>query len=165
MATSATCIGIDIEEGRYLAPHAQSMIKYLASLVHMRSLGSALRISPLQLGALLGLAQWHAQLNRPTYSIFYHVYDFVRGEPGDVPVKLPENVWQEIVLFSCVLPCLEADLARPWLPELLASDASAAFGFGVQGRADWQSWHSCFPDVSWQRHRLGHHLILMPGLL
>ena len=141
LASSTTCIGIDVEAGRFLAPHLQSVLKFMAALVHMFRCGDNLLVSPLQLASLLGVAQWHAQLNRPTYSIFDHVYEFARRIPGNVPVQLPAVVMQELLQFLFLLPLLEADLARPWLPQILASDASPVYGFGVSA-------HRCSSDFA-----------------
>jgi len=130
-ATTATCVGIDVDSGRYLSPHAASLCKVIAAVTHMSSRKTDLLISPLQLAALLGVMQWECQLNRPTYSIFYHVYEFTKSLPDDVPKRLPSQAFQELLMFICLAPCLEADLARPWLNEVVASDASPVFGFGV----------------------------------
>ena len=64
-AKSTTCIGIDVEDGRYLALHSTSMLNFFSALVYMLSLGASLAMSPLQFAAILGIAQWHVQLNRP----------------------------------------------------------------------------------------------------
>ena len=130
-SANGTVIGIDLLEGRFLTPSVDSVVKFLAAIVHIASCGSDFKVAPLQLASILGVAQWHAQLNRPTYSIFFYAYDFVKILPGDIPLVLPSSVLQELLHFAFILPCLEADLTRPWLPEILASDASPDFGFGL----------------------------------
>jgi len=46
-------------------------------------------------------------------------------------MPLRHRILQELLLFIFLAPCLEADLARPWLGEVLATDASSEFGFGL----------------------------------
>ena len=71
LAADVTCIGIDVCGGRFLAPHADSLAKVLAAVCHMVTMGGDLLISPRQMAALLGVMQWHCQLNRPVFSAFF----------------------------------------------------------------------------------------------
>ena len=128
--TGVTCIGVDICQGIFLAPHNKKLCKIIAGM-----LGFVMRprreVTPDGLAALLGHFSWFAQLNRPLYSCFDTVYDFTRLEGPDVARNLPESCMHECLLFTCLLPMLEADLRRDWSTTLLATDASVNFGFGV----------------------------------
>lgn len=97
----------------------------------MAELEDELRMTPLQLAALLGVMQWHCQLNRLVYSVLCHVYAFAKLVPDEILKPVPREVLQELMRFIFLIPCLEADLARPWLGEVVASDASPEFGFGL----------------------------------
>lgn len=132
-ASSATCIGIDVCQGRFLAPSATSLVKLFCAVLYMWQCGAFLQTTPHQLAALLGVMQWHCQLNRPSFSVFHCVYEFTKSLPGNVAKPIPKRVFEEIALFIFLVPCLEADLARPWLGDVLASDASSAYGFGLCG--------------------------------
>ena len=45
--------------------------------------------------------------------------------------QLPVEVQSELMLHAALCPFLEADLSRPWLKRVVATDASPAYGFGV----------------------------------
>ena len=109
-------------------------------------------ISPKQLAAVIGAMQWHCQLNRPSFSVFHNVYLFTKRTPDDVCVPLPSECLHELVDFVFVLPTLLADLTRPWFPELVATDASPSYGFGVSSL-------TCDPRVA----RKVCHLAQVPG--
>ena len=125
---SGTAVGVDLCDGTFLAPSAS---KLLFALAHGADLLSRPRVSPLELHSLLGLLQWFDLLNRPLYSALDRVYDFVRDPADDVARVLPDDVRSELLLALLLAPLMEADLSRPWLPLLTATDASDAFGFGA----------------------------------
>ncbi len=79
----------------------------------------------------MGTCQWFALLARPFFAIFRHVYAFTRTEPLDVAIQIPSSVPAELCLFSALAPLLVADLARDYVPSIVASDAAPEFGFGV----------------------------------
>ena len=99
----------------YLSPSVKSVLLFLAALTYMNDAVTAVMISPRQFASMLGVLQWHSQLNRPMYSVFFYSYDFSRKEPPDLCVPLPAVVWQELLTFAFLIPYLEADLVRPWL--------------------------------------------------
>ena len=59
------------------------------------------------------------------------VYDFTRRSNNDVAQSLPTDCACELLTFLLLAPVLEADLRRPWLNNIVACDASSAYGFGV----------------------------------
>ena len=81
--------------------------------------------------SILGIDQWFCLLSQPHFSCFRETYSFVSREPGDVPVKVPLAVRDELMLFCALAPLLSADLSRDWLPLVTATDAAPEFGFGT----------------------------------
>ena len=87
--------------------------------------------TPAGLSRLLGVEQWFCLLNRPMFSIFDKVYEFVRKEPQTSAFVFPDAVWTELAVAAFLMPLLGADLSRDFLPQLIACDAAPEFGFGV----------------------------------
>lgn len=44
---------------------------------------------------------------------------------------MPDDVLRELLCFACLSPLLENDLRRAWSNQLIATDASVDFGYGV----------------------------------
>ena len=59
------------------------------------------------------------------------VYAFARQVPAGQAQTLPESAHAELLLTLSLAPFWEADLTRPWLPLITATDAAPEFGFGV----------------------------------
>jgi len=57
-------------------------------------------------------------------AVLQHVRDLVARQ-------VPAHVKHELCLFSMLCVYCEADITRPWCGDLVASDASWVFGFGV----------------------------------
>lgn len=125
-AESGTCVGIDLVGGRYLAPSSSAIRFVFDAIAFILKAFHSLLVSPRQLASLLGTMQWHCLLGRPTFSVFHHV----RGVLQDGGVLLPKEVVTELLHFALIAPLLEADVCRPWSSDLIATDASPAFGFG-----------------------------------
>ena len=89
------------------------------------------RASPRGFAAFLGLLQWFFQLQRGFFSILAECHEFARREPQDLVQPLGLRVQEELEVSLCLLPLLPASLTRPYSTELLATDASTDFGFGV----------------------------------
>ena len=58
-------------------------------------------------------------------------YEFVRRPDEDLRQPLPRDVIEELEVALVLLPLLPASLRRQYGRDLLASDASTSFGFGV----------------------------------
>ena len=125
---SATCIGIDVDAGRYLAPHASKAAMLVEAIGHLYS--GHVHLSDLELAALLGQCTWFGIMNRPSLGAFDEIYGITKAN-GSARQEIPSGVVQELVHFVSLLPLLEADLMRPWQKCILATDASIDFGFGV----------------------------------
>jgi hypothetical protein len=122
-------VGVDICDGKLLAPARVKLVSLLLGVAHF--LNTPMTISPVGLGAILGHMSWFTQLSRPLYSCFHSVYDFARIPDDSTPSHLPGCAACELLTFLLLAPLLEADLRRPWLGTLVATDASSVFGFGV----------------------------------
>eukprot|EP00930_Biecheleria_cincta_P034284 TRINITY_DN2370_c0_g1_i2.p1 TRINITY_DN2370_c0_g1~~TRINITY_DN2370_c0_g1_i2.p1 ORF type:complete len:340 (-),score=30.80 TRINITY_DN2370_c0_g1_i2:208-1227(-) len=83
-----------------------------------------------ELAAVMGHLTWFALLNRPSLSSFDEVYAITRSMT-EHREAVPDNVLVEIMVFMCLMPLLEGDLSRGWQEEIVATDASVDFGFGV----------------------------------
>ena len=119
------------QAGVVLSPNAKSLSKLFSCMLHIALHRMSILLSPKQAAAILGVMQWHCQLNRPSYAIFHHIYEFTKQEPDDQSHPLPTVCFQELLQFLFLSPLLEADLARGWHPEIVATDASQSFGFGL----------------------------------
>ena len=109
-------------------------------------LGDA-RGSPKSVHTFLGTLQWTCLLNRPLLSTLGCVYEFVERVPYNFIQSVPCAVMDELCLCVSLFCCLNVDLARPWAPEVVASDGALAYGFGM-ARA------SCSEE--WVRHIAAH---------
>ena len=89
------------------------------------------RASPLGIAALLGVMQWLALMARAFLSIFDRVYVFARRPEEKLPIDVPIDVMDELIIFVMLSPLLVADLTREFHPLLAATDASPSYGFGA----------------------------------
>ena len=143
-ARSGTAIGIDLDEGLYLAPHAEKLALVLSGAA---CLPRDLELSPSGMSALLGHYTWFGLLARPMLSCFAEVYHHTRLEGQHSERALTPRSVAELLAFVTLLPLCEADLQRPWSDLIGATDASVDFGFGACV-AD------CSPDRSRELGRL-----------
>ena len=111
-ALTGTCIGVDLDAGMYLAPHAPRLATLLAAIIEL-----LLRpyTSPFGLAAVLGVVQWFDQLDRPLFSVLDKAYGFTRLPLPNTLQKLPSDVQYELLQVLALAPAWEADLTRPWL--------------------------------------------------
>ena len=127
-ASSGTAIGIDLDEGLYLAPHAEKLALVLSGA---GCLTDSLKLSPSGMSALLGHYTWFGLLDRPMLSCFAEVYAHARLDGLHTERALSPRCIAELLAFVALLPLCEADLQRPWSELLGATDASVDFGFGA----------------------------------
>ena len=109
-------------------PNTHKLVLVFKALLDLLAKQTA---TPAGLSRLLGVEQWFCLLNRPMFSIFDKVYDFVRREPQTCSFVVPEAVWTELAVAAFLMPLLGADLGRDFIPQLTACDAAPEFGFGV----------------------------------
>jgi len=141
---NGTCIGVDLCDGSYFAPHSPRLAIFFFAVLETLSRGT---ISPKGMSALLGVGQWMMLLNRPLFSCLDAVYPFTRLQPDTELRPIGQKVRCELMLLIVLAPYLEADLHRRWAPMITATDASVVFGFGA-------SVATCTEDVARQVGRL-----------
>ena len=129
MESSIVGLGCELSSSPALCEPARDKLRklacgYLDLLLHPVG-------SPRAVNAALGLSQWFCLMQRGLFSIYDSVYAFVRQLPSDTPAVLPQGSLDEILVSLILLPMLSASLDRQWLPELVATDASSGYGFGV----------------------------------
>ena len=129
LADTMTGLGCDLSNTPPLIEPAAEKMK----LVTQGILGILLcqKASPVALNSPLGVIQWFFLLQRPCYSVLDKVYEFSRREPQNVVQTLPSGVLSEMVTVLMLLPLLPAAMDRGCGNEILATDASPEFGFGV----------------------------------
>jgi len=117
------------------------------------------KASPRAVNKALGVEQWFCLLNRPMFSVFDSIYEFVRQQPEDELLQLPRDVRTEVAVAAFLMPLLGADLSRAFLPQLTACDASPVYGFGV-------AYRPCPPvmaeAVGWLAERRGDYIRFFP---
>ena len=77
---------------------------------------------------LVGHITFCLLLRRPALSALYTIHRFIRSHYYE-PTTLWESAREEIAAVLGVLPILGSDWTLPWLPEVLATDASEE-GYG-----------------------------------
>ncbi|CAE7682373.1 UVR8 [Symbiodinium sp. CCMP2592] len=125
---SATCVGVQLEDGVHLAVPPSRCLAMLFSLLFLLQRQEA---SPKQVHQLLGVQQWYDLLCRCKLAVYDKVYEFVR-DPFDTAVKaVPAIVLFELALGLLLGVFWRVDLRRPFAPLVSATDASTDYGFGA----------------------------------
>ena len=129
-ADSASSLGLllDCVEGTIgVAPH-----KLHALCLETGSVLAQREISGYGLSALLGKWTWAMLVRRPALAVFTAVYRFVDAARWRV-FRIWPSVKRELRVAMGLVPLLFADIAAPWAPLIVATDASE-FGEGVVAR-------------------------------
>lgn len=87
------------------------------------------------------------------------MYVFTRQEPQDDVMCLPAAVANEFFVVLALMPLIAAHISQPFLPKLLACDASPEFGFGVCARYCSRELVELLGTMSEKR---GHYVTLIP---
>lgn len=85
-----------------------------------------------ELSALVGKWTWAMLVRRPALSVFNWVYRFTQKARSQA-IKLWPSAKRELRCAMGLVPALYADLAAPWAPLVVATDASE-YGQGVVAR-------------------------------
>ncbi len=153
---SAEVLGVTLRDGTALSARGPRIADLMRGLVDL--LGGA-TASPRELASYGGVLQWHNLLNRPLFSCLHDFYAFTRSAHELEQRAVPPRVLQELCLNVGLMALWSADLSRPWLPCMAATDASGSFGFGV-------CLASCSPglsrDVAAHAGAWDHYLRLTP---
>ncbi len=65
--------------------------------------------------------------------------------PGEQALHIPKAVVAELLVVRLLTPLMPAGLEKPWLPQLVASDASDVFG-GGHIQVAWRDMRSYWPS-------------------
>ena len=128
LATDGRVLGVDLRDGIRLQARGDKISAILSEFV---GLAANPVCTPLSLAAFVGQLQWQCMLARPLFSCFNMVYDLVRRQPDSEDQPLTDGIMSELALCSSLFPLWSADLSRPWLSVLTATDASGNYGFGM----------------------------------
>ena len=128
---SGKAIGVELGGGLFLAPASANLGTLLMAIAGLTTSNADVLMTPLEVVAVLGVAQWFCLLKRPLFSVFHKTYDFARAGDQNTRVPAPAEVKREFAMIGALAIYFEADLARAWAPVLPASDASSAYGFGL----------------------------------
>jgi len=141
-------IGIDLIRGRFLAPAVEKTVLFIG-MVHM--LVTASQVIPRHLSAAVGLPSWYAQLVRPLYAVFGAIYDTTRLDDQETPVQLSAAQKGELLAAAVLSTVCELDTTDPWASQVLATDASPSFGFGLKAAPTTDSEARALGRRSWDR--------------
>ena len=121
-----TMLGLCVDpRARRIAPDPERLVALLADT---RALLVAPFVSPQELEHLLGKWVWLLLLVRPLFSVLSAVYCF--GGVSRHALRLWPTIRQELQALVDLAPFLAVNLAAPWAPLVVASDASE-LGCGV----------------------------------
>ncbi len=110
------------------APESSKLLHLLMAILGLDEVRVS---SPRAVHSALGVSNWFCILSRPHFACFEESYGFVRREPAEEAIPVPQDVCNEFMLFAALAPLLSAGLDRQWLPLIAATDAAPEFGFGL----------------------------------
>ena len=122
-----TCIGLVMfGRERLLTVDVDKAEKLVAYTLQMVRRGSA---TGRELGSIVGSWIWFLLVRRPLLSVFNHVFRFIERFDRERHALSP-SVALELTVMCSLAPFLFAELASPFLPTIVTTDASTS-GFGV----------------------------------
>jgi hypothetical protein len=128
LVSEGRVLGVELRNGTKLQARGEKVNAILSAFC---DLAGHPVCSPLSLAAFIGQLQWQCMLARPLFSCFDTVYSFVRLQPESIDQPLHDGVLSELALCCSLFGLWAADLTRPWLPLMVATDASGSHGFGM----------------------------------
>ena len=124
-----TAIGCDFDgEAGFLDPNAAKQIQILYDSAVLLTKTNA---KPADVMTVMGSLQWFDLLARGKLAVYKTVYDFERLPNSDSARVLPSDVKSELQMSVALGMFWSANLDRPFLPLVSATDASTIYGFGV----------------------------------
>ena len=129
LAGELTALGCDLSNKPALVePSKEKITQCICRSLDVLFHGCA---SPQAFHSILGVWEWFALLNRPIFSVFDKVYDFVRKEPAKLKLQVPDGALNELLITVMLSPLFAVSLDREPLGFLVATDAAPEYGFGV----------------------------------
>ena len=125
---SATCVGVQLENGTHWGVPPQRCLAMVVSLLQLLFHRWA---SPKQVHQHLGVQQYFDLLRRSKLSVYNQVYNFVRDPLDTKQTRIPNEVLFELSVGLLLGIYWQVDLRRAFLPLVSATDASSSFGFGA----------------------------------
>ena len=125
---SGTAIGCDFDGCGFLDANAGKQIQAMYDTICLLEEGAG---SPNAVMQMMGSLQWFDLLARSKLAVYQDIYAFERLPDPDIKKTLPASVRSELELSVALAPFWSADLSRPYLPFLSATDASSSYGFCV----------------------------------
>ena len=127
-ARIAICVGVDIVEGLRLYPNGDKLWKLFVAGLDLFAVPSC---TPLELAFYTGTLQWFNLLSRWMLPTLEKVYGFNRAASPSIARAVPSDVLSELMHNLILAPFWEVDLCRRWHNQLVATDASPSYEFGV----------------------------------
>ncbi len=129
-AVNATCVGIDLVDGREWWPPGARLASLFVAVLELARLRVA---SPGAMAAYLGVTQWFCLLRRPRLAVFERVYAFCSGALARdwTSRDVPEEIIRELLVDAVLSAFGSVDMHRPHLAFVGATDASGCFGLGA----------------------------------
>ena len=126
---TATCVGIDLVDGRFWCPPVKriwSLLDAVCDLAEHRT------CYPGGVAGYLGVAQWFNLLRRMRLCVFDNVYTFCSGSLAKdwTACRVSDDIIGELLLDMSLSLFGRVDLQLPFLPLIGATDASTIFGLG-----------------------------------
>ena len=124
-----TAIGCDFDgEDGFLDASSSKQMQALHDAASVLASGST---SPGSVMQVMGSLQWFDLLARSKLAVYDTIYDFEQLPNPDASQVMPPAARGELQASIALAPFWSADLSRPFLPFISATDASTTFGFGV----------------------------------
>jgi len=121
-------IGIDLVKGYDLHASRDKLRLLVPALL---AATKRLQMTPIDVSKLLGHIEWFNLLNRPLFSCLDALYGFTRMTPSTIKFDLPVHCKREFAMVLSLCCYWSFDLTKPFSRELVATDASTSYGFGV----------------------------------
>lgn len=115
------CLGVEVHGKHHIvAPRPDKLNKLCNDTIALIKGGIA---SGLQLSAIVGRWTWCMLIARPALSIFSSVYRYIQCA-GRKDYRLWPSVCNELMTAVQIAPLIVASFNSPWLPFIMATDAS-----------------------------------------
>jgi hypothetical protein len=128
MKLNCTALGLQVFDGIAIGPKINKLRDVLGAMIDLLRDPTA---SPMEISSFLGSLHWHDLLARGLLSCFSVVYALVRSQPEHDMMTVWPTALAELCLNVALFPMWLVSWTRPWSGDVVATDASPSFGFGV----------------------------------